>query len=153
MNRKYFEDNRYDWERDPRHLKIEIDGLMLMPQDRCVSCARVFLNGGLGIAFCRDCDCAMSTNPLGPKHDFDTWGNKIKIKDVINSTEKEKKTITIILTARREIRGPIDFDKEADYFDKSKPVEDQPHFMDGHGKIIPTDEDDDSDLYKMGLER
>ena len=54
----------------------------------------------------------------GPDHDFDTWGNKIKIKNP-DTGKEEKKTIDIILTARREIRSPIDFDKEHEYFDRS----------------------------------
>ncbi|HEX7178664.1 MAG TPA: hypothetical protein VF220_02990 [Nitrososphaeraceae archaeon] len=151
MNKKYLDGIRYNWEQDNRRLKIN----GIIPESRCVCCGRIFLNGGYGIAYCRDCDIAMSCNPLGPSHDFDTWGNKIKIKDPMSGKD-EKKTISIILTARREIRGPIEFEDEDKYFDKSKKVEDQPHFMDGHGKIIQTEpdpEDADSDLYKMGLEK
>lgn len=155
MDHKYLKATQYSWDKDPRHLKIKKHDLMIIPDGRCIHCGRIFLNGGYGVAFCRDCDIAMSTNPMGPEHDFDTWGNKIKIKDPMSGKE-EKKTIEIILTARREIRAPIDFDKESEYFDKNnKGPAEQPHFTTAAGKIIPTeaDEDADSDLYKMGLDR
>ena len=152
MDKEYLKESQYDWENDPRHLKVNTYGIMRLPEGRCVHCARIFLNAEINIAYCKLCDCAMSMNPLGPEHDFDTWGNKIKIKDPA-STKEEKKTFTIILTARRHIRTPIDFDEESKYFNRNKKeaVVDEPHFTTAAGKIIPIDAD--SDLYKMGLEK
>jgi hypothetical protein len=156
MDKEYLNKMRYDWTRDPRKLKVNMNGYMMVPDGRCFCCGRIFLNAEFNIAYCRDCDKAMSTNPLGPDHDFDTWGNKIKIKDVANSTDKEKKTLTIILTARREVRIPIDFDKEHEYFDrsksKSKSKDDKPHFITAAGKIVPTEEPEE-DAYSEALYR
>ena len=91
----------------------------------------------------------MSMNPLGPEHDYDTWGNKIKIKDP-TSTKEERKTISIILTARRHIRAPIDFDKEHEYFDRSGNNKDEPHFITGAGKIVSTgNEEEDERIRRL----
>lgn len=149
MDHKYLKETQYNWDRDPRHLKIKKHDLMIIPDGRCIHCGRIFLNGGYGVAFCRDCDIAMSTNPMGPEHDFDTWGNKIKIKDP-ESSKEEKKTISIVLTARRQIRGPIDFDKEHEYFDRSGNNKDEPHFITGAGKIVSTgNEEEDERIRRL----
>lgn len=142
MDNGYLKKNRYDWERDPRHLKIKSGKLMLLPAGRCACCGRLFLNAENAIVYCRDCDKAMSTCHDGPDHDFDTFANKIEYKDGRK----------IKLTARREVRTPIEFDKEHEYFDKNSLLKEaeQPHFTTAAGKIIPIDAD--SDLYKLGAE-
>ena len=100
MNKKYLDGIRYNWELDNRKLKI--DGQI--PDARCLCCGRIFLNADHAIVFCKLCDQAMSICRDGYEHDFDTWGNKIEFKDGSK----------IKLTARREVRTPIDFDKEHD---------------------------------------
>ena len=75
---------------------------------------------------------AMSICKDGPEHDYDSFSNKIEFKDGSK----------IKLTARREIRTPIDFDKEHEYFDKNnKGPAELPHFVTAAGKILSTEYD------------
>ena len=128
MNHKYLKETQYSWEKDPRKLKI--DGSI--PESRCFHCARIFLNADHAISFCRDCDKAMSICRDGPDHDYDSWGNNVEMK---NGGK-------IKLTARREVRSPIDFDKEHEYFDKNnKGPAELPHFVTASGKILSTEYD------------
>lgn len=155
MNKQYLDSHRYNWTKDLRKLKVNVEGYMMIPDGRCFCCGRIFLNAEINIAYCRDCDKAMSTNPLGSDHDFDTWGNKIKIKDPAMSDLPKQQQIprTIILTARREVRAPIDFDKEHEYFDRNNKSggDDRPHFVTAAGKIVPTEPEEDPHdaLYDM----
>lgn len=130
MDRKYLKQNQYSWDQDPRKLRVND----LIPDTRCCHCGRIFLNAKYGIFFCRLCDEAMSVCKDGPKHDYDSFLNA-------------KKAL-----AERDLRVPIDFDEEKFYFNKNGKQE-EPHFITAAGKIIPTEADADSDLYRMGLEK
>lgn len=151
MDKQYLDEIRYSWDIDPKHLKI--DGLM--PDSRCLVCGRIFLNAEKAIVFCKVCDKAMSICKDGSDHDFDTWGVKIKVRDPTKADlPKEEQIKTINLIARREIRTPIEFNEEGKYFNKNnKGPEEEPHFVTAAGKIIPTTEDPDSDLYRMEIEK
>lgn len=141
MDKEYLDKIRYDWTRDPRHLKIEDENkIMIIPDGRCFCCARIFLNAQIGISYCKECDKAMSMNPLGVDHDYDSFGPRIKVKDKDTGQIK-----TINLLSQREIRSPIRFSAEHLYFDKNNKTKDEPHFVTAAGKIIDVDEAPEDD--------
>jgi len=134
---------RYDWDNDPRHLRVDGE----LPAGRCFCCGRIFLNAQTAISYCRECDYAMSMSHLGPSHDFDTFGPRIKVKDKDTGQIK-----SINLLSQREIRSPIRFSEEHLYFDKNNKNHEEPHFITAAGKIIDIDESEDeynNRLYDM----
>ena len=128
MDKAFLDKVRYNWSQDSRKLKINDS----IPDGRCIICGRIFLNADKAISICKICDKAMSICRDGPDHDYDSWGNNVEMK---NGGK-------IKLTARREVRSPIDFDKEHEYFDKNnKGPAESPHFVTAAGKILSTEYD------------
>jgi len=146
MDKQYLKETQYNWDIDPKHLRI--DGLL--PDSRCMHCGRIFLNAQIGISFCRNCDKSMSINPLGSDHDYDSFGTRIVVKDPSKAhLPKEQQTKTINLLVQREIRSPIDFDKEHLYFDKNNKSKEEPHFITAAGRIIETEEPDPEEAERV----
>jgi len=97
MNKQYLDKSKYDWANDPRHLKIDRDGTMMIPPTRCFHCGRLVENFPYWAAFCRECHIAMSVSFEGPEYDF-------------SDTNDPKKHLAI-----REAMIPIDFEIEDAY--------------------------------------
>jgi hypothetical protein len=112
MNREKLEATRYHWEKDPRKLRVIRAGLKTVPDGRCYHCGRIFLNGTLYTAYCRECDEQMSISVISPDHDFDSCGR------IIHGQTKEGISVHIDFIGRRDTRIPIEFDEEHFYFER-----------------------------------
>jgi len=122
----------------------------MIPDGRCFCCARIFLNAQIGISYCKECDKAMSMNPLGVDHDYDSFGPRIVVKDSSKAhLPKDQQTKNVNLLSQREIRSPIDFDKEYQYFYRPGSDKEPPHFVTAAGRIIETEEPDPEEAERV----
>jgi len=118
MDKKYLDKSKYNWENDERHLKVDKDGIMTIPRNRCFHCGRLVENFAWWAAFCRECHTAMSISVDGPEYDF-------------SDTNNPKQHLAV-----RDSQIPIDFEIE-DAWIRGKQ---KSNFVTGTGIPIRTEE-------------
>lgn len=122
MNHDYLKKISYNWEEDPRNLKVH----GTRPAGRCYKCGRKMLNALFIDTYCRDCHSAMSISRDGPDHDFDYFMNGKQQLD------------------RRETLEPVPFELEDKLIASSKD-----NFKLANGKPVPVEEEEDERIKRL----